>query len=318
MISVCMGTYNGEAYIKDQLQSILDQTLPPDEVILCDDCSTDQTRDIINQFIQVNHLSAKWQFYCNRENKGYPDNFYYCMSLCRGEYVFLADQDDIWDGHKLEHMMDVMKKNESIKVLSCKFGLINEEGSEIRTLMRPTRTKGTGATRNVSIGDVFYKCEWPGMVMAYSRQWYERKLHSWRERTGQFLKNPQIPHDFLLCAWAAEEHGFMQLDEELAWHRRHDNNAGKEEHRLERLLNRQRKLNEITEYLNILGEFDGQKVMQTTEGYQAMKHKETVMGERFEALCSGKMQNVLLNAWKNRRDTRIVTAVCDLTIILKK
>lgn len=111
-----------------------------------DDCSTDHTRDIVEQFIQENGLSGKRQFYCNHENKGYPDNFYDCMSLCRGDYVFLADQDDIWDRHKLERMTDVMKKNDGTKVLSCKFGLINEEGSKIYTVMKPTRTKRTETT----------------------------------------------------------------------------------------------------------------------------------------------------------------------------
>ncbi len=318
MISVCMGIYNGEVYIKEQLQSILDQTLPPDEVILCDDCSTDHTRDIVDQFIQEKDLSGKWQFYCNHENKGYPDNFYDCMSLCRGDYVFLADQDDIWDRHKLERMTDVMKKNAGTKVLSCKFGLINEEGSEIHTLMKPTRTKRTGATRNVSIADVFYKCEWPGMVMVYVRQWYEGKLRRWREQEGRMGENPQVPHDFLLCAWAAEEKGFWQLDEELAWHRRHDHNAGKEEHRMTRLLNPERKLREIREYIHILELFDSQSIMQTTEGYQAMKHKETIMKERFEALRSGNISKVLANIRRNRPDTRFVTAICDLIITLLK
>ena len=318
MISVCMGIYNGEAYIKEQLQSILDQTLPPDEVILCDDCSTDHTRDIVDQFIQEKDLSGKWQFYCNHENKGYPDNFYDCMSLCRGDYVFLADQDDIWDRRKLERMTEVMKKNDHIKVLSCKFGLINEEGSEIHTVMKPTRTKSTGTTRNVSIADVFYKCEWPGMVMAYAGRWYEDKLSIWREQKGHMGEYPKVPHDFLLCAWAAEEKGFCQLDEELAWHRRHDHNTGKEEHRLARLLNPERKLREIREYIHILGLFDSQGIMQTTEGYQAMKHKETIMKERFEALCSGKVSKVLANIRRNRADTRFVTAICDLTITLLK
>lgn len=69
------------------------------------------------------------------------------------------------------------------------------------------------------------------------------------------------------------------MDEELAWHRRHDHNTGKEEHRLARLLNPERKLREIREYINILGLFDSQSIMQTTEGYRAMKHKETIMKE---------------------------------------
>ena len=60
------------------------------------------------------------------------------------------------------------------------------------------------------------------------------------------------------------------------------------------------------------------KEVQTTQGYQTLKHKEAVMEERLKALLLGKASKVLQNAWKNRKDTRIVTAVCDLAIVLKK
>ena len=102
---------------------------------------------------------------------------------------------------------------------------------------------GTGEVRNVSIADVFYKCEWPGMVLAYRRAWFQGVA-----RDRKLGENSRIPHDFLVCALAAEAHGFLQLDNELAYHRRHDSNAGGEEHRLSRLLNRERKLGEIKNY----------------------------------------------------------------------
>lgn len=318
MISVCMGIYNGEAYIREQLQSILNQTLPPDEVILCDDCSGDTTRSIVSQFIEENGLEGKWWLYCNEQNKGYPDNFYYAMSLCRGEYIFLADQDDIWDNHKLELMTNVMKENKSIRAVCCKFGLIDALGNDIHTLMAPARTMGTGALKNIGITDVFYKCEWPGMVVAYSREWYEDKLSKWRVQFPNALSYPEIPHDFLVCSWAAEEGGFRQIDMELAWHRRHDSNTGKEEHRLSRLIDRERKLKEISEYLHILQQFDSQNVMQTQAGREALEQKKTVMEDRYRALDCGSIRKVLANAWKHRRGTRIATAACDLVIAIRK
>ena len=319
MISVCMGIYNGEKYIEEQLDSILNQTLPPSQVILCDDGSKDNTVSIVQSFIQKNGLESHWKLYCNEQNKGYPDNFYYAMSLCKEKYVFLADQDDIWDPHKLERMTAIMKQDPQIKAISCKFGLIDAEGTDIHTLMAPTRSRGTGTSRNVACEDVFYKCEWPGMVLAYRREWYEEKYGMWQ--TGHMAeagKYPAIPHDFLICAWAAEDGGFLQLDEELAWHRRHTSNTGGEEHRLSKLLNRDRKLTEIENYNVILDAFDRLGVMETAEGRRALKDKKRVMKERYEALLSGSVRKVAANAWRNRKFTRGATAVCDLVIACKK
>lgn len=312
MISVCMGVYNGAAFLEEQLQSILNQTMPADQVILCDDCSTDDTAAVIEGFIKNNRLEETWKLYRNRTNKGYPANYYYAMSLCQGDYVFLADQDDIWDVQKIEHMMGALKNTPDIKVLSCKFGLIDATGKKIHTFMKPAKSKDSKQTKKIGIKDVFYKCEWPGMVLAYHRQWYESNMQQWKEQWFQDPEEPKVPHDFLLCAWGAEAQGFWQLDESLAWHRRHENNTGKEEHRLGRLISRERKLQEIEAYLHILSSFKEQKILLTPRGNQALLQKEIVMKERYNALYQAKGWMILKSAWRNRKDIRIVSVACDL------
>lgn len=306
-ISVCMGIYNGEKYIREQLGSILQQTLKADEVILCDDNSGDRTVEIVQKFIAENQLQESWKLYQSRENKGYPRNFYYAMSLCTGDLVFLSDQDDIWHSEKIQKMVEQIEKHPDAKVVSCKFGLIDAEGKDIHTVMAPTRNRGTGQIRHVTIGDVYYKCEWPGMVMAYRNAWYQ----TWQTESSQ------IPHDFLICARAAEEQGFLQLDEELAYHRRHDNNAGGEEHRFSRLLNKQRKLKEIEVYLNILYAFGKEEVLQTQDGKEALQQKLLSMQGRYDALQSGKINRVIKNAWKYRKEMRLATVMCDVAIVKK-
>ena len=74
-ISVVMATYNGEQYIAEQLESILGQTRPVDEVIIHDDCSTDGTAEIVKNFLLCHHPEGDWQFRVNRENLGYGTNF---------------------------------------------------------------------------------------------------------------------------------------------------------------------------------------------------------------------------------------------------
>lgn len=309
-VSVCMATYNGAKYILQQLESILHQSRCPDEVLLCDDGSTDETVEIVKIFLQENQLEHAWHLYQNAENKGYPGNFYYAMSLCSGDIVFLADQDDIWQEEKLAHMCRIFEEHSEVAAVSCKLGLIDAEGSDIHSIMAPTHKgnrAGEGQLRRIRIGDVFYKYEWPGMVMAYRRVWYQ----------GWSGGSYEVPHDFLICARAAEENAFFQMDEILAWHRRHDNNAGGEEHRVNRLLQKERKLKEIQDYLQMLQVLDKQKVLQTEHGISALRSKLDSMQGRYEALQSGRLQRVLGNARKHWSETRVKTLLCDVIIVLK-
>ena len=307
-VSVCMGTYNGETYIEQQLNTILRQTKAPEEVILCDDGSTDNTVSIIERFIRKNGLDGKWKLYRNKINKGYPSNFYYACSLCNEEIVFLADQDDLWKNDKIEKMCRVMEKNPGAKSVCCKFNLMDEKEQEIHSIMAPTHAHETGEVRNVPVEEIFYKCQWPGMVMAYRRDWYE----SWTKG------NYQIPHDFLIAARAAEEGGFFQLDETLAYHRRHDHNTGGEEHHIRKLLNRDRKLKEIRDYLQILQQFLKEEVLATHTAKLLLNRKTTVMQQREAALQSGRISAVIKNAWKNRKYVRLATAVCDVIIVKQR
>lgn len=311
MISVCMGIYNGQKYIEEQLLSIKNQTRVPDEVILCDDGSQDNTVKIVKEFIRKHQLEENWRLYENPENLGYPGNFYYAMGLCRGDIVFLADQDDIWDIRKIESMSQVMEARQELNVVCCKFGLVDGEGQDVHTLMAPARSKGSRELRKVTVENVFTKCEWPGMVLAYRRSWYENI------RKNASGKGKKIPHDFLICAWAAEQDSFGQLDEELAWHRRHDSNVGEEEHRLGKLLNYERKIGEIRKYNQILDSFDREQIMLTQKGAEVLKKKQQVMKDRYCALESKKVFKVLGNIWKNRKYTRLATAICDIVIALR-
>lgn len=321
MISVCMATYNGEAYIEKQLCSILFQTCKADEVILCDDGSTDQTVLLIQRFIEKFDLKDEWKLVQNPEKKGYPGNFYYAMSLCRGDYVFLADQDDIWDERKLEHMSRALEEYPDAAVVSCKFGLIDAQGEILHTMLLPVRSKESGKLAKVSLKDVFYKYQWPGMTLAYRNDWYRSRIaqQDKEERTAERANNAfTLPHDFHLCVKAAEEGKLLQLDEILAWHRRHEKNTGKEEHHVSTLLGRERKLQEIREYLKNLRELESYRILETEEGRKTLQDKRDSMLLREEALDKKSIGKVLRYAMKYRNYARPATVICDLLILLLK
>ena len=101
MISVALACYNGENFIYEQIQSIINQTITDLEIIICDDKSTDNTIDIIH-----NIKDKRIKLYQNNIQLGVVKNFEKAISLCNGEYIALSDQDDVWVEKKLEKQLN--------------------------------------------------------------------------------------------------------------------------------------------------------------------------------------------------------------------
>lgn len=120
-ISVAMATYNGEKYIEEQLVSILNQTVPVDEVVICDDCSVDQTANCIKEFIKKNKLDHSWKFVENEHNLGYAANFIKALRMTEGDLIFFSDQDDIWIPDRIQNMKKVMCEHAEIMLLGSEF-----------------------------------------------------------------------------------------------------------------------------------------------------------------------------------------------------
>lgn len=90
-VSVCMATYNGAAYVEEQLRSILDELESGDEVVIVDDASADETVAVIEAV-----GDARVRVFTQLENRGYVRTFAHAMELASGEILMLADQDDVW------------------------------------------------------------------------------------------------------------------------------------------------------------------------------------------------------------------------------
>ncbi|MBR3519386.1 MAG: glycosyltransferase [Paludibacteraceae bacterium] len=102
MISLVMATYNGAKYIREQMDSILSQTLRPDEIIVVDDCSVDETISILHEYDSKCNI----KIYENAENCGVNRNFEKAISLAEGDYIFISDQDDVWFPEKIRTTYD--------------------------------------------------------------------------------------------------------------------------------------------------------------------------------------------------------------------
>lgn len=111
-VSIAMCTYNGEKYLREQLQSIAVQTLLPHQLVVCDDGSTDRTVQILEDFAKT----APFQvcIFRNTANLGYTKNFEKAINLCDGDLIALSDQDDIWYPHKLKTLCSILEGDRNI------------------------------------------------------------------------------------------------------------------------------------------------------------------------------------------------------------
>lgn len=115
MVSVCMATYNGEKYLKEQIDSILCQISNNDELVISDDHSTDSTLDIVTSY-----NDSRIKLFLNEGNKGVANNFENALLHSRGEIIFLADQDDVWFQGKIEELSNfLIKKNYDLVICNC-------------------------------------------------------------------------------------------------------------------------------------------------------------------------------------------------------
>nr|WP_263325078.1 glycosyltransferase family 2 protein [Neobacillus sp. Marseille-Q6967] len=114
-ISIALCTYNGENYLEEQLKSILQQTRLPDEVVICDDRSSDNTIAIIEKFKKV--APFKVSIHRNEINLRSTKNFEKCINLCTGDLIFLSDQDDYWLENKLEIIEKEFINNNNLKLI---------------------------------------------------------------------------------------------------------------------------------------------------------------------------------------------------------
>jgi glycosyltransferase involved in cell wall biosynthesis len=108
LISIAMCTYNGGEYLKEQLNSVLSQTITDWELIIADDCSSDETRTILKDYAA---RDARITVVFNDQNLGYNKNFEKALQLCTSEYIAICDQDDVWRKDKLEVQFSAFGNN---------------------------------------------------------------------------------------------------------------------------------------------------------------------------------------------------------------
>jgi len=124
-----MCTYNGSKFLEEQLASIGQQSRLPDELIICDDCSSDDTLAKLRDFAA--HASFPVRVIANECNLGYAKNFEKAISLCQYDIIALSDQDDVWTQTRLQRTAEIFMRNESVGVVFGDADLIDEKSRRI-------------------------------------------------------------------------------------------------------------------------------------------------------------------------------------------
>jgi len=123
-ISIAMCTYNGAEFLPAQLQSIVTQSRPPDEIVICDDGSTDGTRAVLETFKKESSIPIT--LHINDRNLGSVKNFERAITLCTGDVIALSDQDDVWRSDKLHLFESVLNESPSAGIIFSDAEIVDE------------------------------------------------------------------------------------------------------------------------------------------------------------------------------------------------
>lgn len=207
MISVCMATFNGGKFIREQLESILSQ-LPPDaEIIIADDGSTDDTLLVVDSLNEsrIRVLPAE-------RHLGVIYNFERALRASKGEIVFLADQDDVWLPGKVEMCLAALNEADLVMHDAFLLGLSDafESAWGRNGKLSDIRTYRSGVVAN------WWKNSFTGCCMAFRRKVLDKAL--------PFPKNLPM-HDQWLGVVAEKYFKVSYVDEPLVDYRQHSSNA---------------------------------------------------------------------------------------------
>lgn len=203
-ISVAMATYNGARYLSEQLESFAAQTRLPDELVVCDDGSTDGTPALVDAFAARAPFSVR--LHRNGVNLGYNRNFAQAIGLCAGDTIFVSDQDDVWYPHKIATMAALMDRHPDAMVATCDQDIADADG-------RATGSTVLGNIRNLRFSDAMFE---PGCCTALRREWL-----------GVIAPFPGdiVPYDHWLTVFAVLLGRRRLHDAPLQMYRRHASNT---------------------------------------------------------------------------------------------
>ncbi|SMQ60537.1 Glycosyl transferase family 2 [Agreia sp. VKM Ac-1783] len=207
MVSVCMASYRGEKYIAEQVTSILRQLDADDELVIVDDASPDATVDVVQAI-----GDPRIRIERNAVNQGYVRGFERAVGLARGEFVLLADQDDVWTSGRVDAMVTALA---DAKVVAGNYSVLGENGRI------PARWPLTAEQSHRELANEF------GILVGY-RPYFGCAMGMRRDAVDDFLPVPAYfteSHDLWLAIVGNATRSIRHLPRVVVERRLHDANA---------------------------------------------------------------------------------------------
>lgn len=213
-ISIAMATFNGAAYLAEQLDSLSRQDLLPHELVVCDDRSDDRTVAILEDYARRAPFPVRIEV--NDRTLGYGDNFLKAANLATGDWVAFCDQDDVWLPNRLADAAEAIRNHDDAVLILQNAHLCNAEltavGRRFPATIRPGR-HGPGAQNAFWI--------WVGFLQTVKAELI-RNLDTAARPETEYRDLKAQSHDRWVCMTANALGGIVVLDRPAALYRRHD------------------------------------------------------------------------------------------------
>ncbi len=230
LVSIALCTYNGAMFLEQQLESLVNQTYQHIEIVVVDDCSTDNTVQILQCYAkQYSYI----RLFVNEENLGLSKNFEKALSLCVGEFIAISDQDDVWEKDKIAVLMDRIGDH---TLIYAKSAIIDEHGISIhKTSMDHSRP--------------CYGSD-PRWITLINFIWGHTTLFKRTLLSTYFPLPPDTSYDHYLGLHALNYGSVTYIDRILVQHRRHQGNATHPS--LSKVKSKRGRLNELEQWLDVI------------------------------------------------------------------
>lgn len=216
-ISVVLCTYNGEKYIKEQLDSILSQTYPIDEILVLDDGSTDGTMDIVRKMLE--NSSIKSEIIQNSVNLGAAGNFMKGIKLAQGDWILTSDQDDVWFEHKVEDFVKLFETQREC-VLAFSDAVVTDQSLTVKQESLWNSSEFTTQKRQFMESGQYYKVLFSDNIVTGAAMAVKREFA---------LVCPPMPegtlHDYWFALCAPQYGKISMLNKSELYYRQHSTNV---------------------------------------------------------------------------------------------
>ncbi len=210
-VDILLATYNGEKYLEEQINSILIQTHEDFQLIISDDCSTDNTVKIIKKI-----KDKRIKLFNQKKNLGFNKNFEFLCSKATSKYVMIADQDDVWMKDKVAKMLEKIEDKET-SLVYCDMKVVDADLNQIY----PSFHEHTKKSKQCQNYNDFELLKIENVISGSS---IITKLDVIRNAMP-FVCNKAIIYDYWLSLIASQYGRICYLDEALQLYRQHENNS---------------------------------------------------------------------------------------------